>query len=282
MYQLNYLKNMKVSVIIPVFNRPVMVLKAIDSVLNQTWKELELIVVDDGSTDNTFNVIKSIKDDRLKLLHQEHKGVSAARNYGIKESCGDFIAFLDSDDYWLKEKLEKQMSIMLKDKDCLLIHTEEIWFKNGRRHNPKEKHKKREGDIFEQSLKLCSMSIGTILVRRKVFDLIGVFDESFTVCEDYDLWLRFTAFFNVRLIPEPLVVRTGGHPDQLSQRFRGMDKFRIKSILKILNNPELDRLKRIKAYEELKRKCFIYGHGCRKRFRYGEALYYLSLPFMVN
>jgi GT2 family glycosyltransferase len=144
-----------------------------------------------------------------------------------------------------------------------------------------EKHRKHDGDIFAQSLKLCAMSVGTVLVRREFFDLIGLFDEDLPVCEDYDLWLRFTAFHPVRLIPEALVIREGGHEDQLSHRFKGMDRYRIRALLKLLGNPDLPKLHRASTLSELASKCKIYGNGCRKHGRPGEALYYLSLPFGV-
>jgi len=268
-----------VSVIIPTYNRAEFLKIAIESVLNQTFKEFELLIIDDGSTDNTKDIVNSFNDEKIRYIHYtENQGPSYARNIGIKNSQSNFIAFLDSDDSWKKEKLEIQYKTMMENPEYLLSHTEEIWYKDGRILNPKKIHKKQHGDVFRQSLRLCAISMSTVMVRRKLFEIVGLFDEKLIVCEDYDMWLRVTARFPVFLIPEYLTIKQGGHKDQLSQRFVGMDKFRIYAIEKLINSGILSKEKLKMAIEELTRKCTIYGKGCIKHNKKEEGEYYLSLP----
>lgn len=268
-----------VAVIIPTYNRAEFLKYAIESVLTQTFKEFELFIIDDGSTDNTKEVVSSFGDKRIKYIYYpKNRGPAYARNIGIKNSQSDFIAFLDSDDRWKKRKLEIQYRTMTDNPEYLLSHTDEIWYKNGKILNPKKIHKKQHGDVFRQSLRLCAISMSTVMVQRKLFKIVGLFDEKLIVCEDYDMWLRVTARFPVFLIPEHLTIKHGGHKDQLSQRFVGMDKFRIYAIEKLINSGILSRDKLKMAIEELTRKCIIYGKGCIKHNKMEEGEYYLSIP----
>ena len=133
------LKRSLVTVIIPTFNRASFIEKCIDAILQQSHKDIELIVVDDGSTDNTPQILSKYKH-QIKIITQENKGVSCARNAGLREAKGDFIAFCDSDDYWLPKKITSQLSVFEQNKDAMLCHTNEIWIRNGKRVNPKKKH----------------------------------------------------------------------------------------------------------------------------------------------
>jgi glycosyltransferase involved in cell wall biosynthesis len=268
-----------VSVIIPTYNRKNFLKIAIDSVLNQSFNNFELLIIDDGSNDSTEELVKSFKDQRIRYFKlDKNYGPSYARNFGIKNSNADFVAFLDSDDFWKKEKLEIQYSEMLKNNDYLLSHTDEIWLRNGKILNPKKIHLKEGGDIFKKSLKLCSISISTVMAKKSLFDIVGFFDESLPACEDYDMWLRVTALFPVLFINKKLTVKHGGHNDQLSKRFVGMDKFRIYSIEKLIKSNLLNKEKLKLAIEELKLKCEIYGKGCIKHNKISEGVYYLELP----
>lgn len=267
-----------ISVIIPTFNRQQFLKIAIDSVLQQTYSDFELIIIDDGSTDDTQNVIDQFKDKRINYYYQINKGAGSARNYGMKMAKSTYLAFLDSDDKWVSKKLEIQLDIMEKNKDFLLSHTEEVWFKGIRLINHKKIHKKEFGNIFHKSLILCSIGISTVIMQRKVIDLIGYFDDKFEVCEDYDYFLRFTVKYPVYYTDMPLTIKQGGHYDQLSQKYFGMDKYRIFAIEKILQSNELSLEQNILAYEELKKKCKIYGNGCMKYNRIEEAKYYFNLP----
>ncbi len=267
-----------ISVIIPTYNRKNFLQIAVKSVLAQTYKNFELIIVDDGSTDETDKLIEKFNDSRIKYIYQKNRGPAKARNTGIKLAKGDYIAFLDSDDRWKKEKLQIQFTEMENHPQYMLSHTEEIWYRNGKILNPKKKHKKNHGDIFLQSLKLCAISMSTVMVRKELFNKISLYDEKLEVCEDYDMWLRITANYPVLLINIPLTLKEGGHADQLSHKYFGMDKFRIYSIEKIIKSHKLTKEKHMQALKELEKKCTIYGKGCIKRNKNSEGEYYLELP----
>ncbi len=216
-----------VSVVIPTFNRAQKVVRAISSVLSQTFTDVEIIVVDDGSTDGTKKEVEQFDDFVTYVAHSSNLGVSAARNTGIKVSGAPLVAFLDSDDHWLPEKLAAQVGFFDEHPEAVACQTEELWIRNGRRVNPMKKHLKPSGDIFEPSLKLCLVSPSAVMLKRSLLDEVGFFDEDLPVCEDYDLWLRISCRYPIHLIKEALVVKEGGHPDQLSVRHKGMDRFRI-------------------------------------------------------
>ncbi|MBW1709221.1 MAG: glycosyltransferase [Deltaproteobacteria bacterium] len=264
------------SVIIPAFNRAGLLPRAVDSVLDQTFEDFELIVVDDGSTDQTLEVLAAYQD-RLVLLTQPHKGVSAARNHGLSASRGGLVAFLDSDDYWLPEKLAVQVDFFRRNPLALICQTEEIWCRRGRRVTPGKRHAKPSGDIFERSLELCLVSPSAVMIKRELFDRVGVFDETMPACEDYDLWLRIASRYPVYMIDQPLVVKTGGHEDQLSQITPALDKYRIQALLKLLKSGTLKPAQERAVRTELARKATIYGHGCLKRGREQEGQEYLEL-----
>ncbi|MBW1802911.1 MAG: glycosyltransferase family 2 protein, partial [Deltaproteobacteria bacterium] len=248
-----------VSVIIPTFNRADRVPRAVSSVISQTFTDYEIIVVDDGSDDGTKDFLAQFHDNIRYISHPKNIGVSAARNSGIKASRYPLIAFLDSDDYWLPKKLDLQVKFFRDDPEAVACQTEEIWIRNGHRVNPRKKHLKPSGYIFEPSLKLCLISPSAVMLRRSLFDKVGLFDEEFPVCEDYDLWLRITCQHPVHLIDQGLAVKEGGGPDQLSSSRKGMDRFRIQAMLKILKSGRLTMEQVRAVLEELERKCRIYG-----------------------
>jgi len=257
-----------ISVIIPAFNRAHTLPKALDSVLSQTLKPREIIVVDDGSTDETNAVLANYPG--LCIISQDNRGVSAARNVGIEKAGGEWLAFLDSDDEWLKEKLEKQWDTICID-DKLICHTEEIWIRNGQRVNPMKKHKKFGGMIYERCLPLCVISPSSVMIHRSVFEDVGVFDESLEVCEDYDLWLRICAKYSVLFIDEPLIVKYGGHEDQLSRKYWGMDRFRVKALEKMMSFGALNDEDEKATVNMILQKCGIIINGMKKRGNNDEA-----------
>ena len=257
-----------ISVIIPAFNRAHTLPKALDSVLSQTLKPREIIVVDDGSTDETNAVLANYPG--LCIISQDNRGVSAARNLGIEKAGGEWLAFLDSDDEWLKEKLEKQWDAICND-DKLICHTEEIWIRNGQRVNPMKKHKKFGGIIYERCLPLCVISPSSVMIHRSVFKDVGVFDESLEVCEDYDLWLRICAKYSVLFIDEPLIVKYGGHKDQLSRKHWGMDRFRVKALEKMMSFGALNDEDEKATVNMILQKCGIIINGMKKRGNNDEA-----------
>ena len=265
-------KNPAVSVIIPTYNRGWILREAIDSVLAQDYTDYELIVVDDGSTDDTRQILSSYGRDII-VLRQPNQGVSAARNRGIADSRAQLVAFLDSDDLWLSQKLIRQVAFFQSNPDAQICQTEETWVRNGVRVNPKKRHQKLSGMIFEPSLALCLVSPSAVMIRKTLFDRVGLFDESLPACEDYDLWLRVSCRYPVFLIDEPLIIKQGGHADQLSKA-AGLDKYRIQSLQKLIKNEPLSGLQKQAAEKILQQKCTIYAGGCRKRGREEEAKYY--------
>jgi len=267
-----------VSVIIPTYNRQDFLKKALDSVLAQTYPHVELIVVDDGSEDNTAELVAGCGGD-ITYLRQENRGPAAARNRGIKAARHNLLAFLDSDDRFAENKLELQVRAMQENPAYLISHTGETWYRNGRLLNQKIRHQKNSGDIFNQSLELCAVGMSTVMVRRQLFERYGLFDEEYPCCEDYELWLRVSAGQKFLLVDRPLTMKDGGRDDQLSSRYRvGMDRFRIQAIMKIVTAGVLSGEQRKAAMAELRRKCEIYGTGCLKHGKAEEGSYYLNLP----
>ncbi len=265
-----------ISVVIPVHNRAGLVTRAVTSVLGQSFRDFELIVVDDGSDDDTAEVLATF-EEKTTVLSQSNRGVSAARNLGIRHSAGELVAFLDSDDQWLPQKLERQLASFDPADRCFVCHTDEIWIRNGREVPQKKQHRKQGGRFFERALRLCLISPSSVIISRRLLDSVGWFDEELQAAEDYDLWLRVTAFHNVHFIPEPLVVKHGGHEGQLSNTIPAIDRFRVQAIVKILGNPDLIPEYRHAAERELARKCRILASGCEKRGKLREAQHYREL-----
>ena len=266
----------EVSVIIPSFNRAHMLGDAVRSVLGQSFTDFELIVVDDGSTDDTAGVLGSWAG-RLEVIKTRRRGVSASRNLGAEHACGRWLAFLDSDDLWLPEKLELQLEAYHRQPDFLISHTDEFWVRQGVRVNPMKKHAKRGGTIFEYSLPMCRISPSSVLIDRELFSRTGGFDEQYRVCEDYELWLRITARHRVLYLDRKLVVKRGGHADQLSSSHWGFDRYRVRAILKTLESGILTGTQHLAALKELQAKSHILALGYGKRNKRLQAARYRRL-----
>jgi glycosyltransferase involved in cell wall biosynthesis len=267
----------KVSVIIPTYNRLPMLREAVGSVLVQDFEDVELIVVDDGSSDGTAEEINRY-GGRVKLFqHDVNKGVSAARNKGILHARGKYIAFLDSDDLWVKGKLKIQAAFLDDNPHYPLCYTDEIWIRKGKRVNPMLKHAKYSGWIFEKCLPLCIISPSSVMIKRTLFTKVGLFDEALPVCEDYDFWLRVSARFPIFFINRKLVIKRGGHPDQLSQRSWGNDRYRVMALEKLLSEPYLGSEEKEMVLQEMKKKCSVLYKGFLKRGNAMEAGQYQEI-----
>lgn len=254
-----------VSVIIPTYNRLAWLKEAVESVLSQTYPPLELMVVDDGSTDGTLDWLKNHPAKTLRYFAIPNSGPGVARNKAAALAQGEWLAFLDSDDYWLPQKLEAEIKYLKSHPDCQVIQSEEIWIRRGQRVNPKQKHQKPSGNIFLPSLKLCLVSPSAVLLKKDLFEKLGGFDPNFWVCEDYELWLRLSLQAEVMTLPEALVVKRGGHEDQLSRKFWGMDRFRVAALEKILFTQELNPLQKKAVLQEIFSKLEILAQGFKKR-----------------
>jgi glycosyltransferase involved in cell wall biosynthesis len=262
---------MMVDVIIPTFNRSHLLNRAIDSVLHQEYQNFNLFISDDGSTDDTLAVVAPyLSDSRVHYLKQENKGVSAARNLAIKNSNSLWLAFLDSDDEWLPQKLLVQIDFISKNPEYRFIHSNEIWIRNGLRVNPKTKFDKSGHEIFKRSLQTCLISPSTVMMKRDLCQDYGLFNEEFAICEDYDLWLKILAHEEVGHINEYLIKKHGGHNDQLSTRYPAMDHWRIKSMATLLKNNNLSQEKRELILTEINKKAPILLKGFLKYGNYQE------------
>ena len=255
----------KISVVIPTLNRINTLQRALDSVINQTYKPAEIIVVDNGSSDGTLKFLRE-QYPKITILTENKIGVSSARNKGIKKSINQWIALLDSDDAWHPRKLEIQTSMLDSAlKEYNLIHTDEVWFRNNKHINQMKKHKKQGGYIFERCLSLCCISPSSVLFKKNILDKVGLFDESLPVCEDYDMWLKICSSEEVLFAQDKLTYKHGGHKDQLSKSYWGMDRFRIKSIENIIKNFDLTYKQKKQAKKELIKKLKIIINGAFKR-----------------
>ena len=265
-----------ISAIIPTFNRAGFLREAIDSVLGQTEREVELLIVDDGSTDATSGLCAEY-GSALRYFFQYRGGVSAARNLGMQHARGSFIAFLDSDDLWTPRKLARQAQWLAANPGIPLCHTNEIWIRHGRRVNQKNIHRKAGGWIYPLCLPRCIISPSSVLMRRELFESVGNFDEALPICEDYDLWLRVAARFEAGFLDEPLIIKRGGHADQLSHSEWGIDRYRVYALVKILAGTPLSEEWRQQTVATLKIKCDILAHGYRKRGNIMEAAFFTEV-----
>lgn len=257
-----------VSVIIPTHNRANEIRYAIDSVLEQIYPAFEIIIIDDDSNDDTLKQLEMYHSSQIKIIHfHTNRGVSAARNHGIAKAKSEWIAFLDSDDRWMPTKLAAQLEVMQSNPQLRLCHTEEIWIRNGKRVNQMNIHEKAGGNVFLRSLPRCAISPSSVLMHRSLFDDYGYFDVNLPACEDYDLWLRISSQEDVVYLDTPLITKYGGHEDQLSRRFYGIDRFRLIALDKLLQKSALDQNQFQAALSMLREKLDVFEQGATKRQR---------------
>ena len=258
---------MKISVIIPTYNRYTFLKRALTSVFTQTYKPSEVIVIDDGSTDNTSQIKQDFPD--IKYFYQQNKGVSSARNLGIKKASYEWIAFLDSDDEWHKDKLKEQVAFHKQNPDILMSYTDEKWIRDAKEVKIPKKFKKYGGEIFDKCLSHCIIAPSASLIHKDLFSKVGLFDESLEVCEDYDLWLRVALEHPIGLVDKKLITKYAGHNDQLSFKHWGMDRFRVVALEKLL-----DSIQKETAREVLMQKYELLLKGAIKYDKISYKLFY--------
>lgn len=264
-----------VSVVIPTFNRANWLARSVTSVLKQSHPVREIIVIDDGSTDNTQEVVASLiqlNKSSTKIIYyfRENSGVSKSRNFGIERASHDWIAFLDSDDEWYKKKMELQWRHIQENPECKIVHGNEKWYRDGLFVNQKKRHRKSGGRIYERCLELCLISPSAVMLHKDVFTRVGHFREDFPVCEDYDLWLKITAEFDIGFVEEAILRKNGGHEDQLSQRYAAMDHWRVLSMLNMLEHPSLNEKEIEETKLMIERKTKVLAQGYRRRNKLKE------------
>jgi glycosyltransferase involved in cell wall biosynthesis len=255
------------------------------SVLAQTVRDFQLIVADDGSTDDTRGRLSGFEDSRISCLFLEHHGMPGrARNAGAAAAQGRYLAFLDSDDLWLPEKLERQTRLFQAGDRAPLCHTRELWLRGGREISQAGRSHRREGDIFRDALVKCVVGPSTVIVEKDFFERHGGFREDLEIAEDYELWLRMSFDSPVAYLDEGLTIKRArmqarGEEANLSEKYGHIEVFRIRALCDLIAQgafaslPEKDEL----ARRELIRKCGVYAAGCYKRGRREEALRYEAL-----
>lgn len=266
-----------VSIILPTFNRSQFLEQAVKSVVHQTFTEWELLVVDDGSDDESWRTIKKFHDSRIFYLYQRNQGVSRARNTGIQFSRFPWVCFLDSDDYWEPTKLQRQLEILECHPHYRVIYTDETWIRKGRRVNPKKIHRKYCGWIYHRCLPLCIISPSSILLDRSIVQKLGLFDEDFPVCEDYEMWLRISSRYPIFFLEEPLIVKVGGHAGQLSQSLWGLDRYRVKAMTKTYSSGGLTVQQAVWTARQIVAKARILAKGFTNRKKCLEAQKYQEI-----
>jgi len=262
---------MQISVILTTHNRSTLLSEAIASVLAQTRPADEIIVIDDGSSDDTAQRLEPLRD-RIHYQWQPQKGVAAARNLGISLARGEWFCFLDSDDLWKPKKLARQAEALSENQNFFICYTDEEWRRGGRWMNQRARHRKHSGWIYRECLPLCIISPSSVMIHRDVLQRTGLFDESLPACEDYDLWLRIACLYPVLFLSEALIVKRAGDWPQLSAQ-HSLDRYRIIALEKMLRNPELGGADRSATAQMLLSKVSIFAQGCRKRGRDDEALW---------
>ena len=273
---------MEISVIIPTYNRATFIVKTIQSVLNQTIVPEEIIVIDDGSTDQTEDILRDLcllHPKVLKYIKQKNCGVSSARNLGIKEASNNWLCFLDSDDLWENSKIEEQINFHKENKHILFSYTNELWLFNDKTIKQKKHQQKQSGFCFKQNIANTLIGASTVMINRSILDDVGIFDEDLKVCEDYDLWLRVLYKYEIGIIEQQLIKKIAGHKEQLSFTTPLMDTYRIKSLQKHLDSKYAEDIKNM-----ILKKCDILINGAIKHSNSEVQSYYsdLKIGLMKN
>ncbi len=251
-----------------------MLKRAIGSVLGQTSKATEIIVVDDGSTDETSTLFPMENVTYFKIEHCGYPG--KVRNRGVELSKGQFLAFLDSDDVWLPNKLEEQRQYFKNNPECQLLHTKERWIMGDKVVSQKKRKHKKSGDVFLESLQGCILGPSTVLLNKDLYNRFNGFDETIEVGEDYDLWLRICNDTKVDYLDKELIIKYAGHKDQLSFKYGFIEPFKIHVLKKLIIGNYLTTKNRLLAVESINKKFDIIINGCIKRDKISESVNYVN------
>ncbi|RMG44863.1 MAG: glycosyltransferase [Candidatus Dadabacteria bacterium] len=271
-----------ISVIIPAFNRAVMLKRAVESVLSQSYTDFELIVVDDGSSEDLSEIEAVVVSAGGHFIKTVNSGPAHARNEGAAIAGGEWLSFLDSDDLWLKDKLKEQVNYHRENPNIKISQCAEVWYRNGRRVNPRLRHSMPQGDAFLKSLELCCISPSSVMISRSLFESSGGFDPRFKVCEDYELWLRITLREKVGFVKKELVIKHGGHPDQLSRKYPAMDRFRVAALLKLISENQLDFQQKESVKAQVLYKTQILLQGAEKRGKLESVKLYRQVLDLIS
>ncbi len=288
-------KSPKVSVVIPTYDRAGIVIRAIQSVLTQTYQNLEIIVVDDGSRDNTCEVIERLHDPRVRYIrHDANQGGSAARNTGIEVAAGEYVAFLDSDDEWLPEKLEKQVRLLQgSDSSVGAVYTGLIVI-NEHKEKANITIPKYRGAILGELF--SANRVGTassVMVRRECFSRVGAFDSAMVSCQDWDMWIRLSKYYKFDFVPESLVYYHLGDNGRITKNWRAVEDGHLRIVEKYLKDVKrLPRRQRAKAFFTLG-TYLVEAFGLHPHYpqlmRRGRQLFLaafvarpLTLPYLVH
>lgn len=281
------------SVVIPHYNRSVLLQEALNSVLCQTWKDFEIIVVDDGSCNLEADEARRITCEAGGLFVEiSHCGFPGkVRNHGVGVAQGALVAFLDSDDLWLPRKLEQQIALFRRHPEFRWVHTREIWKRGERIVSQRKQKHQREGDLFADALVKCIVGPSTVVINKESYWEVGGFAEEIEIAEDYEFWLRFSFLYPCGYIDEPQIIKRAGEWEQLSEKYGQIEIFRLKALKQFLvwleNQTERDTtphaedhpcipIKKQLAQEEYRRKCEIYATGCAKRDKKEEANHWFA------
>ncbi|MGA2670059.1 MAG: glycosyltransferase [Dehalococcoidia bacterium] len=278
----------KVSVIIPSYNGARFISEAIQSVIDQSFTDFEIIIVDDGSTDNTSEVVKGFKDPRIRYIYQENRGLPAARNSGILASGAEYIALLDSDDKWLPGKLELQVKAIESAPQVGVVYCDVYnfdsesgtiigtFFKELPFSPPR-------GRVLSQFIQHYFGHPSTLLIRRNVFAQVGMFDETLRSCEDEDMLFRMASYFEFEVVPLPLLMYRV-HAGQMSRNRELSFRYYIPCLNKALHSPVLNNKMRTDLRKRLSDYKFQYGEFllCRGKVSMGAKEFWGSIKADVS
>lgn len=265
-------RSFDVAAVLPVRDRAALLAEAMQSILAGKTRPRELIVVVNSkgpAREADLGAARAAADQAgdviVRILTEERPGPAAARNRGWRAAAASWISFLDSDDLWAPEKLAAQLRFLARRPHLDACHTGERWLKHGRELSQPRRLAPRSGAFLYDAFETCLISCSSILLRRSLLETLGGFDETFPVCEDFELWLRLLARTPVGLVPEPLTIKRSGDWAQLSQSRHSMDAWRIRAILKFAAATPLDGRALAAARNSVERKLRILQQGADKR-----------------